>query len=65
MNKLPNGYILKSLKTATYFWVEGACGYCVSTGDTAKNAIKNALKAIEQEKKRIQTGGFGKAVWLV
>jgi hypothetical protein len=55
--KLPQGYVLKRLRTSSdYWWVDGICGYQVSRGTTPAEAVGNALQQIKEKE------SMGKAI---
>jgi len=62
MLKLPEGYEVKNLKGTDHWWVDGACGFCVASGDSRDNAIKNAMEAIDTYK---NWDGPGCPAWYV
>lgn len=55
------GYSVKSSGPG-YHWVDGACGYRVTSGQTKELACRNALALISCERTR---KGIGKATWYL
>jgi len=64
MSELPNGYVIKNIKGCAHWWVDGACGYCVASGNTRKEAVDNALRTIQAFEDR-RKNSIGCPAWYV